>query len=134
MLTSDRMAGSVPAWIQATDPKDQTVAALAATSQKTKFSNDLAHAQNQTALSYGPQQTENAANNENADEPFGFGDLVDIVNPLQHIPIVSNLYRAVTGDHIRPSSDIIGGAIYGGLAGAAGASPTSSSNMKPART
>jgi hypothetical protein len=120
MTTSDRMAGSVPAWVQATDPKDQTVAALAATSRKAKFADDLTHAQNETAMAYGPQQAESAANDENADEPFGFGDLVDIVNPLQHIPIVSNLYRAVTGDHIRPSSDIIGGAIYGGLAGAAG--------------
>lgn len=119
MTTSDRMAGSVPAWIEATDPKDQTTAALAATTRKAKFSDELAHAQDGQAMAYGPQQKESAADDENADEPFGFGDLVDIVNPLQHIPIVSNLYRAVTGDHIRPSSDIIGGAIYGGLAGAA---------------
>ncbi|MDB5490961.1 MAG: hypothetical protein JWO78_810 [Micavibrio sp.] len=125
MLTSDRMAGSVPAWIKASDPKDQSVADLAATSRKAKFADDLARAQNETGpdqnvMAYGPQQTSSAANSEKADEPFGFGDLVDIVNPLQHIPLVSNLYRAVTGDKIRPSSDIIGGALYGGLAGAAG--------------
>ena len=124
MLTSDRMAGSIPAWVQATDPQDQSVATLAATSQKAKFAEDLAHAQNQTSqnpniMAYGPQQTGSGADTENTDEPFGFGDLVDIVNPLQHIPVVSNLYRAVTGDNIRPSSDIIGKAIYGGLAGAA---------------
>ena len=118
MLTSDRMAGSVPAWVEATDPKDQTIAALAGTSQKEKFSDDLAQAQNYTTA-YGPQQTETAANIEKAEEPFGFGDLVDIVNPLQHIPLVSNLYRAITGDKIRSSSDIIGGALYGGIAGAA---------------
>lgn len=118
MLTSDRMAGSVPAWVEATDPKDQSISALADTSQKAKFSDDLSDARNHT-MAYGPQQTETTANGENPDEPFGFGDLIDIVNPLQHIPLVSNLYRAITGDKIRPSSDIIGGAIYGGIAGAA---------------
>src|SRR5215470_6180450 len=29
---------------------------------------------------------------------FGFGDLVDIVNPLQHIPVVATIYRNMTGD------------------------------------
>lgn len=115
MITSDRMAGSVPAWIALDSPRDQSLAALSAKGSKTTFSDDLNH-----AMAYGPQQTESTADAENADTPFGFGDLVDIVNPLQHIPLVSNLYRAITGDHIRPSSDIIGGALYGGIVGAAG--------------
>jgi hypothetical protein len=48
---------------------------------------------------------------------FTFGDLVDLVNPLQHIPVVSWAYRAITGDQIAPGAMAIGGALFGGLAG-----------------
>ncbi len=56
-------------------------------------------------------------------EPFGddgltFGDILDVVNPLQHIPIVSTLYREWTGDGIDPVPRIAGGALFGGVAGA----------------
>ena len=55
----------------------------------------------------------------------GFSDLVDIINPLQHIPIVSNIYRAMTGDTISAAGQMIGGMLFGGpigfLAGAASA-------------
>lgn len=50
-----------------------------------------------------------------------FGDVVDIVNPLQHLPVVSTLYRAITGDEIDPGARMIGGALFGGPAGFAGA-------------
>ena len=33
---------------------------------------------------------------------FTFLDMLDIINPLQHIPVVSTLYRAITGDTIEP--------------------------------
>ncbi|HCZ12942.1 MAG TPA: hypothetical protein DHV16_12065, partial [Nitrospiraceae bacterium] len=46
-----------------------------------------------------------------------FGDILDIVNPLQHIPVVSTVYRSETGDKISPGSRIIGGAIFGQLFG-----------------
>ncbi len=52
---------------------------------------------------------------------FGFGDLIDIVNPLQHIPIVSSIYRWITGDEISPGSAMAGGALFGGPLGFAGA-------------
>ncbi|MBI1300557.1 MAG: hypothetical protein GC137_02765 [Alphaproteobacteria bacterium] len=50
---------------------------------------------------------------------FGFFDLVDMANPLQHIPLVNLGYRAITGDEIKPVSKVIGGAVFGGAAGAA---------------
>jgi hypothetical protein len=34
------------------------------------------------------------------DRQFGWDDFADIVNPLQHIPLVSVAYRALTGDQI----------------------------------
>ncbi|MEQ8334894.1 hypothetical protein [Nisaea sp.] len=48
---------------------------------------------------------------------FGFDDFVDIINPLQHLPFISTLYREVTGDTIAPAARTAGGALYGGPAG-----------------
>ena len=52
---------------------------------------------------------------------LSFADFVDILNPLQHIPLVSSLYRAVTGDEIQPSAQIMGATLYGGPIGFAAA-------------
>lgn len=48
-----------------------------------------------------------------------FGDLLDTVNPLQHIPILSSLYRTITNTEISPLADIAGSTIYGGPIGGA---------------
>lgn len=48
---------------------------------------------------------------------IGFRDLLDIVNPLQHLPVVGTLYRAVTGDALSPGSRILGGTLFGGIGG-----------------
>ncbi len=50
-----------------------------------------------------------------------FHDLLDVVNPLQHLPVVGTLYRAITGDSIGTVEKIAGDALYGGLWGAVGA-------------
>lgn len=55
-----------------------------------------------------------------AGEEFSFWDLVDIINPLQHIPVVSTLYRHVTGDEIGFVAKLAGGALMGGALGLAG--------------
>src|ERR1700733_11293990 len=52
-----------------------------------------------------------------ADDDFTFDDLVSIVNPLQHIPVVSTVYRSLTGDTIKPFERILGDTLYGGLWG-----------------
>jgi hypothetical protein len=53
------------------------------------------------------------------EDGFTFGDILDIVNPLQHIPIVGMIYRKITGDTIAPAMQIAGGALFGGPLGAA---------------
>jgi len=58
-----------------------------------------------------------AARGSSPDGGFSFGDLLDIVNPLQHIPIVSTIYRALTGDQIKIFPKIAGDALFGGVAG-----------------
>ncbi len=49
---------------------------------------------------------------------FTFSDFLDIINPLQHIPIISTFYRNATGDTIDPGSQIAGGTLFGGPIGA----------------
>ena len=49
-----------------------------------------------------------------------FDDLLDIVNPLQHLPVVGTLYRAITGDKMGTLEKIAGDTLYGGLWGAVG--------------
>lgn len=51
-------------------------------------------------------------------KPFSFRDVLDIINPLHHIPIIGNIYRAVTGDEIKAPARILGGGIFGGIIGA----------------
>lgn len=48
---------------------------------------------------------------------FSFGDFIDIINPLQHIPVISTLYREITGDEISPHARILGDTLYGGPMG-----------------
>ena len=58
-----------------------------------------------------------AATAKSEDSGFGFGDLLDIINPLQHIPVVSTIYRHLTGDKIGLGEKIAGDTLYGGLTG-----------------
>ena len=54
---------------------------------------------------------------------FTFGDFLDIINPLQHLPVVGTLYRAVTGDKIKTPEKIVGDTLYGGPLGGLSALP-----------
>ncbi len=50
---------------------------------------------------------------------FGFWDLLDVINPLQHIPVVSTIYRAITGDELKGTARVLGGTLFGGPIGGA---------------
>ena len=50
-----------------------------------------------------------------------FGDLLDLINPLQHLPVISTLYRKFTGDEIAPAARLLGGGLFGGPLGVASA-------------
>lgn len=50
-------------------------------------------------------------------DSLGFGDVIDIVNPLQHLPIVSTFYRNLTGDQLGAAPRVIGGALWGRVGG-----------------
>jgi hypothetical protein len=51
------------------------------------------------------------------DREFGWDDFADLVNPLQHIPLVSIAYRAISGDKIYGAASLLD-AGFGPLAGA----------------
>jgi len=52
------------------------------------------------------------------EEPeFSFADVLDIINPLQHIPILNRVYRAISGDTIGTAAKIAGGTLFGGPLG-----------------
>ncbi|MTH98261.1 hypothetical protein [Roseibium sp. RKSG952] len=46
-----------------------------------------------------------------------FADLVDVLNPLQHIPVISHVYRAITNDQISDGARYAGHALYGAAFG-----------------
>lgn len=45
---------------------------------------------------------------------FTFKDAIDTINPLHHIPVVSSLYRGLTGDSISGPARSLGDMLYGG--------------------
>jgi hypothetical protein len=65
-----------------------------------------------------PAQVANAAN---APAPagggLGFGDVLSMLNPLQYVPVVGMIYRAVTGDTIPDPVRVAGGLAFSALTG-----------------
>ena len=51
------------------------------------------------------------------DDGFTFLDFLDIINPLQHIPVIGTLYREITGDTLDPGSRVLGGTLFMGPVG-----------------
>ncbi|MDD3181981.1 MAG: hypothetical protein PHD48_04150 [Alphaproteobacteria bacterium] len=47
------------------------------------------------------------------DDDFSLGDLVDLLNPLQHIPVIGSIYRELTGDEIKPDVQVAGSLLFG---------------------
>ena len=60
---------------------------------------------------------ESASNDFWGDDGLTFDDFLDLINPLHHLPIVSTLYRAATGDTISTGARVFGGALFGGVFG-----------------
>lgn len=46
-----------------------------------------------------------------------FSDFIDVINPLQHIPVVSAIYQGLTGDKISNGAKVAGSVLYGGPVG-----------------
>ena len=42
------------------------------------------------------------------EDGFTFLDLLDIVNPLHHLPVIGSVYRKITGDTLDPLPRVVG--------------------------
>ena len=65
----------------------------------------------------GPSTSVPAGQPAEQHESF-FHHLLDVVNPLQHLPIIGTIYRAITGEKLDAVEKIAGDTLYGGLWGA----------------
>jgi hypothetical protein len=65
-----------------------------------------------------PQAASGTPTSKTGDWNFSFHNILSIVNPLQHLPVIGTLYRAITGDSIGTPEKIAGDTLYGGLWGA----------------
>ncbi|MCW5752078.1 MAG: hypothetical protein KIT81_13110 [Alphaproteobacteria bacterium] len=43
--------------------------------------------------------------------------VLDVVNPLHHVPLIGNIYRHFSGDQISPVARVLGGGLYLGVGG-----------------
>lgn len=71
-----------------------------------------------------PSSVVNAPSKEESfwgEEGLTFESFLDTVNPLQQLPVVSSIYRAVVDDPISTGSRLAGGALFGGPLGFASA-------------
>lgn len=71
------------------------------------------------AKALAPASSESSGFKPFGDDGLSFADLLDIINPLHHLPIIGSLYRAISGDSIDPASRVAGSALFGGPIGAA---------------
>ena len=60
-----------------------------------------------------PAESKDVASSSREHSGFKFGDFIDLVNPLQHIPGVAEIYRSITNDQISDQVRKSGNAIYG---------------------
>jgi hypothetical protein len=68
-----------------------------------------------------PSASAKPAESNNEKNGFSFAGFLDIINPLQHIPIISSLYRRLTGDEITPVGRVAGDTLFFGVIGLASA-------------
>jgi hypothetical protein len=81
------------------------------------------HAVNPAVQGQAPAAAKAADKTAPDDGSFSFGtilnDILDVVNPLQHLPVISTLYRHLTGDKIDVPEKLAGDLLYGGPLGLA---------------
>lgn len=76
------------------------------------------------SVSYAPGSTQSYLSQSNNDKDFfgknGFsiGTVIDAINPLKNLPVVSDIYDKITNSEpSAPASKLAGGALYGGVFG-----------------
>ncbi len=70
-----------------------------------------------TVASAADVQDQAKTDGKTTDDGLTFADVLDTINPLQHLPIIGTIYRELTGSTLSPAARLIGGGIYGGPLG-----------------
>ncbi len=81
----------------------------------------LSRVNNERGHSFAQNNIDPNSTSAESESALSFADLIDVINPLQHIPLISGVYRAVTGDEISAPARVAGGALFLGSIGAASA-------------
>jgi hypothetical protein len=71
----------------------------------------------QTAATTPAAATTPDSKTASADHKSFWQDMLDVVNPLQHLPVVGTIYRAITGDKMGDVEKVAGDTLYGGPIG-----------------
>lgn len=122
LQNADRTAGYMPVYHPTTPASAAMNASIEPSAEPSAASQDAPAPPSSSPSSTSSSSATAQKNQSGAEKPtdqIGFLDFLDIINPLQHIPIIGNIYRSVTGDNIKPVAKIIGDSIYGGPIGAA---------------
>lgn len=82
----------------------------------TEIVRQVAHRAVENTQTLNPGERGRAHLNE-PEQELTFDDIIDIINPLHHLPLVGMLYREFSGDKIKPAMQIAGGLAYGGPTG-----------------
>lgn len=109
MVKASRMGGSMPVWEKVSNAKQEV--------EKNLSVSAVSNSESSYKTGFNPAIRDVPSVEQT--EEFTFGDLLDMVNPLHHIPVVGHVYRSLSGDEIKPIGRIIGGAAFGGPMGAA---------------
>ena len=108
--------GDIKRYPNEIDKVPQRGAAVSAAIRPARYAEVAAEIRAEPAPAKTPEQSEKAFSLwEKAS--FSFNDVLDIINPLQHIPIVATLYRNMSGDQIGMAPRVIGGALWGRIGG-----------------
>lgn len=107
---NERMAGSAPEWRGSQSAREDSVFRLSEAAQNPDEKSKSPYVQSFKGYMVQAVPKEKA---------FGVGDIIDMVNPLHHLPLVGPMYRSVTDDDINPAGRVIGGTVFGGILGGA---------------
>ncbi|MBF0620349.1 MAG: hypothetical protein HQL54_00335 [Magnetococcales bacterium] len=86
---------------------------------------DPAAPSSMTYLNFDTRDQTRSLSAPTAGEQTQFESFLDTVNPMQHLPVVSGIYRKQTGDGIEAGPKLAGSALYGFLMGGPASSLTS---------
>lgn len=68
-------------------------------------------------LLFSGAQAQQSGASQATDAGFDFFDLLDVVNPLQHIPVIGDIYRGITDDEIGGFASVVGSTLFTGPIG-----------------